>query len=387
MESEDLHANDDSEPGAAGAAPDDSFLAETLTSEDIKALQGKPAGHAMEKLSALGVAIIVHAVLLGSLGLIVITVPRQKPPEIVAIASPSEAVLPEIKMKEIQKVPKPNASSAARIDVFSVLNTSKMAVPVVIDHGINFEPIGAGGDFGMAMTFGGEGAGNVSFFGSAMKANKVVFVVDSSASMRSTGSTGISKHKLMKEELKKTIKGLSLGVEFQIIFFSGPAWFVGDRVPDPDSERDDWHRLNGKNFWHYKNGEFDELPLGEYRQATPAAIRKTMREIDKTPTTYGTDWRAPLKMALKMDPDVIFFMTDGEVKDHPSKAPVVEEVLGLNREIAGAKINSICMMVLEAAEKLRGLAEGSRGEFTLVLEDGTSLRGKELREYERENAD
>ena len=350
--------------------------------DDIKAMQSVHADQAAkEKLSALTVAIIVHAAVFFILGLIVISVPRQDPPEIVAVASPSDEVVLEIEKKEAQKVTKPNPSSASRVNIMAVANTSSVAVPVVIDPIQTIEPIGAGNDFGMAMNFSAEVAGNVSFFGSATKANKVVFVVDASASMNQRGA-GITKFELMQEELKKTVKGLSSGVEFQIIFFSGPCWFVGDKVPDLRDERDDWH---GKNFWHYKGGNVDELEVGKYRQATPGTIRKTLREIDETPATYGTDWRVPLQMAMVMEPDVIYFMTDGAVGKHPSKPPVVDDVLKLNRRRSGAKINSICLMVPKATEELRELADGSRGEFTLVLEDGTPLRGKELEKYERDN--
>ncbi len=397
---EDLHAADHAElapPPAIHATHDEAQVAqreamertglvtvgEGLTMGNIRQLQ-KGRKDTKEKVSAMAVAVLVHVLVFFVLGLIVIAVPRALPPQIVALASPSDEVVPELEKKEVQKVTKPNPSTMSKVNVLTVANSSAVAVPVMLDPVDTLEPIGMSDDFGMAMNFGAQGAGNVSFFGSKAVANKVVIVVDSSASMNSKGKTGLSKHELMKEELKKTIKGLSSGVQFQILFFSGPCWFVGEEVPSSRDKNDDWHEWEGKNFWHFKDGDPEELPVGKYRNATPGTVRKTMREIDETPATYGTDWRAPLQMAMMMEPDVIYFMTDGAVGKHPAKPPVVEDVIKFNRRKSGAKINSICLMVPQATEMLRQLAEDSRGEFTLVLEDGTPLRGKELEDYEKE---
>ncbi|MFV1995882.1 MAG: hypothetical protein ACC661_10640, partial [Verrucomicrobiales bacterium] len=358
-----------------------------FTIADIKELQG-PNSHTREKVSAMGVAVLVHVIVFFVLGLIVIAVPRSTPPQIVAVAMPSDEVVPELEKKEILKITKPNPSSASRVSVVTSANTSSVSVPMLIEPIDNLDPIGAGADFGMAMSFSGQGAGNVSFFGSQTKANKVVFVVDWSASMNQRGR-GISKFELMKQELSKTVKGLSSGVQFQIICFSGPVWYIGDDPPNSRDKSDDWHEWdkNGKtlNFWHYKDGEVESLPVGKYLQATPGTIRKVIKQIEESKPTYGTDWREPLRMAVKMEPDVIYFMTDGAVGRHPEKPDVVKTVLDYNRSMSRAKINSICLMVPRATEDLRTLAEKTRGEFTLVLEDGTALRGKDLEEYERNN--
>ena len=98
---------------------------------------------------------------------------------------------------------------------------------------------------------------------------------------------------------------------------------------------------------------------------------------------YGTDWRDPLKMAMNMEPDVIYFMTDGAVGKHPTKEPVVDDVLDFNRTKSRAKINSICFMVLKAYENLKELADKTRGEFTLVTENGEILRGRDVERLAR----
>ncbi|MEM7143992.1 MAG: hypothetical protein AAF591_02580 [Verrucomicrobiota bacterium] len=331
-----------------------------------------------EKMSAVGIAVLVHALIFFILTLIVVAVPRAAPPRIVAVNGGLEEVPPTPDKPEVKVATKPNPSSASQMDVISVNSVSNVAVPVVLDPIDTLEPIGAGQDFGMGMTFGAEGAGNVSFFGSQASASKVVFVVDSSASMRSAGKTGLTKHELMKQELSKTIKELSPGIQFQIIFFTGPSWFVGENYKE---DQKNWVRSPKGNYWHYKDDKIESMRVGKYRNATPSTIRRTINEIEETPIAGGTDWRVPLKMAMLMEPDVIFFMTDGAVGKDPDRPPVVEDVLKFNKERSNAKINSICLMVPKAMEDMGAMSKGTRGELTLVLEDGTPIRGRELEKH------
>ena len=57
---------------------------------------------------------------------------------------------------------------------------------------------------------------------------------------------------------------------------------------------------------------------------------------------------------------------------------MIESLLEYNRKHSNARINTICMMILQAREELELLADSTRGEFTLVLEDGEVLRGGAL---------
>jgi len=334
-----------------------------------------------EKISALVVSVLVHLGIVVLLALIITAVPPPSPPQLIVASLPSVDEFDmeqRVVQKRTQKVAPPQAS-ASQVNITSVLAVSPVALPDV-DSESPMTAIGMGNTFGMSMSLtDADGAGMVSFFGSRSKAQKVVFVVDSSASMNQKGKKGKkSKHQLMKEELIKTLRVLPPTVEFQIIFFSGPAWFVGDKAPNPKSKKDDWHQLGDKNFWHYKDGEPKQLPVGKYIKATPSKVRKIIKQIEDTPATYGTDWRAPLKMAMVMEPDIIYFMTDGAVGKHPKKQPVVKDVIAFNKKHSRAKINAICLMVPKATEMLAQLAKDSRGDFTLVKENGKIVRGKDI---------
>ena len=347
---------------------------------EMAAGQEKETGN-KEKVSALVVSVLVHLGIVALLALVIISAPPPPPPQFIVSSLPTVDDLDmeqKVIQKRTQKVAPPQAS-ASQINITSVLAISPVALPDV-DSESPMTAIGMGNTFGMSMSLAdADGAGMVSFFGSRSKAQKVVFVVDSSASMNQKGEKGKkSKHQLMKEELIKTLRVLPPTVEFQIIFFSGPAWFVGEKAPNPKSKKDDWHQLGNKNFWHYKDGEPEQLPVGKYIKATPSKVRKVIQQIEETPATYGTDWRAPLKMAMVMEPDIIYFMTDGAVGKHPKKQPVVKDVIAFNKKHSRAKINAICLMVPKATDMLAQLAKDSKGDFTLVKEDGKIVRGKDI---------
>lgn len=331
------------------------------------------------KISAILVAVAFHLVIAALLILAKVALPPNKPPQIIGTAAPNENAddLENVKMEK-QQVQPTAQSASTQMQVTTAFSTSSFAVPEFDSTTMTFEPLGMGDSFGPSMSFEGDDSGSmVSFFGSKTSATKVVFVVDASASMKATGKTGKTKFSLMQEELKRTVKSLPPGVEFQILFFSGPSWWVGEY--DKKKFKEDWtQHASGKNFWEFQGGDPDDWPEVKYIKATPSKLRKVAEEIDNTKMEFGTDWRDPLKMAMNMEPDVIYFMTDGAVGKHPDKKPVVDDVLDFNRTKSRAKINSICFMVLKAYENLKELADKTRGEFTLVTEEGEILRGRDV---------
>jgi len=331
------------------------------------------------KMTATLVAVIAHVVIAALLILAKVAQPPNRPPQIIGTAMPNENAddMENVKMEK-QQVQPTAQSASTQMQVMTAFAASSFAVPEFDSTNMTFEPLGMGDSFGPSMSFEGDDSGSmVSFFGSKTTATKVVFVVDASASMKSTGNNGRTKFSLMQEELTRTVKSLPPGVEFQILFFSGPSWFVGEY--DRKKTHADWTRhAGGGNFWEFMGGDPKKWPKVKYLKATPSTLRRVADMIQETPMVGGTDWRDPLKMAMTMQPDVIYFMTDGAVGKHPEKKPVVEDVLDFNRTQSKAKINSICFMVLKAYENLKELADKTRGEFTLVTENGEILRGRDV---------
>ena len=336
------------------------------------------------KMTATLVAIIAHVLIAALLIWAKVAQPPNRPPQIIGTAMPNENAddMENVKMEK-QQVQPTAQSASTQMQVMTAFAASSFAVPEFDSTNMTFEPLGMGDSFGPSMSFEGDDSGSmVSFFGSKTTATKVVFVVDASASMKSTGKNGRTKFSLMQEELTRTVKSLPPGVEFQILFFSGPSWFVGEY--DRKKTHADWtETVSPKNFWEFMGGDPKKWPKVKYLKATPSTLRRVADMIQETPMVYGTDWRDPLKMAMNMEPDVIYFMTDGAVGKHPTKEPVVDDVLDFNRTKSRAKINSICFMVLKAYENLKELADKTRGEFTLVTENGEILRGRDVERLAR----
>lgn len=369
-----------------------------IVGEGEKIQASQRASDTKEKISAVAIAVLIHVILIVAFIYAVVAMPRPTPPQITANAL-ANVDAEQLEQREIKKVKRaPVQTASAQMQVTTVTAASAVAMPEIETTLSTFDPIGTGDTFGASMSFDmGDDGGMVSFFGAKSISKKVIFVVDFSASMSG------SRDKLMRKELAKSVEALPNGVKYQLILFSGPAWYAGQETTKSSKYKDGniahivkdgrdqhvWYegwsekeRHSGGDrsaLYHYSGGE-DKLPTADYITATRANIRKTIRQIEDTPLSFGTDWRWPLKMAMNMEPDTIYFMTDGAFGTGKgfSKKKMLDELLAYNRKNGNARINTICMMVLQARTELEQLADGSRGEFTLVLEDGTAVRGKEL---------
>ncbi|MEX2578282.1 MAG: hypothetical protein WD342_04425 [Verrucomicrobiales bacterium] len=331
------------------------------------------------QLAALTVALVFHLILVVWLSMWAISEAKAPPPQIVARPAPAETEEPQDQPRIEKKPVQPAASAQGRpMEIISSLAVSDLAVPEFDATDMEMEPTSLGQPFGASMSFGSAGDGMVSFFGSKANAKKLVFVVDVSRSMSMQGDSGTSRFKLMKEELKKTVGSLPHGIQYQLVFFAGPAWFAGGELKEKD-----WNS-KGPFVWSYKDGSDHRLPQKPLLRATKSQIEKTLEHIDEVTMVGGTDWRAPLKMAMNLEPDVIYFMTDGAIEPDPDMKPLVEDVLDYNREKSGARINAICLMEPDAFDMLQELAEKTRGDLSMVREDGKILRGAELGRLNRE---
>lgn len=373
--------------------------------EVVKAMEKKD--DKSQKMSAVVIAVVAHVVLALLFGLVAMNLPQEQPPQIVASAA---QVLDQDQMqkqelqKQVQR--KPVQSASSQMEVISVAGASSVAMPDIQTDLISFDPIGMGDAFGASMSFdAGEDGGMVSFFGSKATSKKVVFAVDYSGSMKSQ-----DKDKLMRKELAKSVNALPGGIEYQLIFFHGPAWYHEQTFEKSKKEKwdnfiikaergnDEWLWFMGKDedtrvpqggkfnaLFHPSWGlDPKDLPKGKYLKSTRSNIRKSLKIIEETQLGGGTDWRWPLYMAINMEPDTIFFMTDGAF-GIPGKEKVVDEILRYSKSKGRPKINTINMMVLNSSTEalMSKIAKDTRGEFSLVLADQTVVRGKELEEYKK----
>jgi hypothetical protein len=178
-----------------------------------------------------------------------------------------------------------------------------------------------------------DGRGRTSMFGVEGKGYKFVYVIDRSGSM---GGDGNATLKSAKAELLASIKKLESTHAFQIVFYNErPATF------DPKG--------NGQTVYaNDKNKEAAE------------------RFLDSISAKGGTEHEAALKVAIKLKPDVIFWLTDA---DRPKLDE--EQIARINRLAAGTVIHAIEFGPGPQNEKekenfLKKIADGCAGEYHYV---------------------
>jgi hypothetical protein len=124
----------------------------------------------------------------------------------------------------------------------------------------------------------GDGDGG-SFFGLTPEGRRFVFVIDCSRSMNHPhGSEAKTRFKRMKIELTKTVFSLGLEQEFFFIFFNDQA------IP---------------------------MPAAGVAQANPVTKERYLGWMLDLKADGDTEPTGALQLALRLNPDVIYFLTDG----------------------------------------------------------------------------
>lgn len=268
---------------------------------------------------------------------------------------------------------KPSAPSAAMTKVIAANTTSPVAIPVpeteFTEPSLDF---GTGDDFGAGWGSGsgdGSGGGGTTFFNQKVTAERVVYVIDYSASMRG------DRDRLMRKELKKSVEQVKLGMQFQMIFFAGPSWVAASKVKMAKGNKSAEVSLQGDDFkWKGGKGAHDWGPTGkkqkpEWLPANPSTRNEALKLVKDTKLIYGTNWENPLDMAIAMDPppQMIFFMTDGIVG---GDMVALAKRIGHRAKTKGITINTVAMMEPRAAAAMKELAKRTGGQFSMVEKGG-----------------
>jgi len=310
----------------------------------------------------------------------------EKTPEIYTYASTVSddevIVKPEIQ-NQVER--KPSAPSSSMAKVIAANTVSPIAIPVVdtdvdtptLDFG-NGDDFGSG--WGSGSGVGGRGGGGgATFFEQKVNAERICFVIDYSASM------GGKRINLLKQELTRSIGALPESVQYQMVFFAGPAWVAGDKVTMAGNKRSaavvhgereyKWESSGGAHNWEAKGKRVSP----QWMKATKSNIASSLEAITSTQLVWGTAWEEPLDIALDMKerPDVIFFMTDGA-----SGSNSIDIAKKIARRARGRDIiiNSIALMEPSVGDAMKELAAGTGGAFTMVDGNGktkTILEAKE----------
>jgi hypothetical protein len=188
---------------------------------------------------------------------------------------------------------------------------------------------GRGGDNGA-----GEGAaeGGV-FFGLTTEGRRVVYVVDASRSMNHP-HPGPMKTRFgrVKLELVRSIGAMRPEQEFFIVYFNDQAW---------------------------------PMPATSMKLAIPSAQQRYLRWAVEAKASGKTDPEQALLMALSLQPDVVYFLTDGAFKPR-----VVDRVRTANQRLQIA-IHTIGFGDDEGAPLLEDIATHSGGTYQFIPDEQT----------------
>ncbi|MEX0726201.1 MAG: vWA domain-containing protein [Planctomycetaceae bacterium] len=176
-------------------------------------------------------------------------------------------------------------------------------------------------------TGAGTGDGDGGFFGINGAGKKHVFVVDASTSMNHPhNSDAKTRFGRLKIELVNTIGRMTEETEFFVIFFNDRA------IP---------------------------MPAPGLIQATRANQMKSLEWVATAKTGGRTDPREALLMALRLNPDIIYFLTDGEFEYR-----VVKDVAAANRQ--KTPIYTFCFSDRSGEKFLKQIAAQSAGKYHYV---------------------
>ena len=188
------------------------------------------------------------------------------------------------------------------------------------------------GDFSGGSQYSESGSGTRTgrgegFFGSHVKGMRFVYVVDASRSMNHPhDSEAKTRFKRLKMELVKSILSLNGHNDFYIVFFN--------ENPIP-------------------------MPARSMQPAFPAIRKRYLQWAAKIRADGKTDPRKALSLALKLNPDVIYFLTDGVFENK------VERFLNKMAQNHTA-IHTFAFGSREAEETLKALAAANGGEYHFV---------------------
>ena len=186
-----------------------------------------------------------------------------------------------------------------------------------------------------------DGSGNKgSFFGTKAYGDEFVYVVDMSTSMGASSQYGQSRFRVACGELLRSIRNLSPNQKFCVFMFSYRTRVMFDSQPSMIS-------------------------------ATNANKQRIARWINQLGLGAGTDPRYGTMMALRLKPDAIFLLSDGEFNGRDMNThgirgnPPIERLLEKYRKDA-VPIHTIAFEDMLNRKRLRRIATGTDGTHRFV---------------------
>lgn len=236
--------------------------------------------------------------------------------------TPSSA--PKKQEQKVRLMQRQKSAKPARSFTFQAQAISDISAPVVdiktedLNPAIALGPMGNIGDVRVDVDMSVLNKAFASnFMGVKSKANKILFIIDYSASMN-------GRDKVMRHELSAAIEKLPAVGSVSVIFFSGPTWVAGQ---DAKALHKNWSGSNGGG-WKPNDGFEPVRP--KWLPVTPSIKKRLVQAVHDTPLTFGTVWDNSFDWAFYMNPkpDVIYFMTDGNSNKNFQGMEIIKQKKG-----------------------------------------------------------
>lgn len=326
------------------------WTSEEFRGNDVSEIVRSPIRRAAP-WGALAVSLVIHVTVIGIGAAIGLAPPAPENGEIMIVAdlAEMEVAAPAPVLLDLSSSPDPGGgenphspltTTDAEAPAEPPLSGFSVDSPLVFGHGegLSFTDVigerGSGGGTGGG-TGTGDGIGNGDgFFGLDLSGERFVFVVDASRSMNHP-YPGEAKNRLgrVKIELYNTIRKMTADQSFFVVFF---------------------------------NTEPIPMPARGMVKAEPALIRHHLEWIFSARGHGQTNPESALHLALRLKPDKIYFLTDGDFSYRS-----VRSVREANR--SHIPIHTIGFGGQEGEKNLREIARDSQGTYQFIPEPATDV--------------
>ena len=302
------------------------------------------------------IALLSITLIMVILALFVLPALLMEAPQVVVYESntqPTETLENKKLSTRVQTKPSRPASSVAQVIAANVTSPTAVPVPDIAVTTPSME-FGDAEDFGEGWGDGdGSGSGSgMSFFGMRTTPKAVVFVFDISGSMVVKPKSP-KTYKVLEEEITKSISMLPSDAKFGLVGFSkGATAYKSSLVTSILSER------NAANSW--------------LKSMSPVPAMKEGNNFQKYKGGRHSGTRADLGLeaAMKLRPDTIIFVSDGEPTDKKGKSSrayekeILKKVAAMQKnQPQKVKINAVAYMAGGGLNFMRDLAKQNDGDF------------------------
>lgn len=180
------------------------------------------------------------------------------------------------------------------------------------------------------------------FFGIPAKGQRFVYILDMSTSMRERNAYGFSRFHVAARELIRTVEALDEEQEFLVVAFCYQSYFFTPNPAQPKMTR-----------------------------ATAPNKQRLQSWVSHLQLASGTDPRQGVVAALRLKPDAIFLLSDGEFngrKKNRQQIPgnvTTEQLIVFNRR-ADTPIHTIALDGDESRVRLAAIAKATGGKHRFV---------------------